>query len=510
MKSERIPFDAACFTAVTRELQGWQGSEIQNCWFVSATQINLELSLNHKIAVMAIEVQPSFPWFGFITRRHEKTRELSELQKTLIRRLKGQRLHSVEQIANDRIAKFTFESNEFAMIELMGKHSNFVQSDANGRIVAALKTVPLAQSKRPIFIGGEYRLPPVLGSGDGGSPFFHRHFPDVVLSNRQLDPHLYPDHGAYPLALPEADFGKGVAKSSFSVALEIWHELHEEKFKLERLRSEIGRQVSRFLASKMTLVAELESTLSKYLNSQQDVEFGNLLISHQPVITSNVVHLIGYSGETMAIPVKPELDWKANSKVWFDRAKRGKRGVPIVTERLDQAKKDAAFLRQVQMEIEGSPRADLRRLREDLQSRRFWVQAHAPSASVPVEKPFDGHKIRELDGPFNFRVLYGENAEANHYLTTRIARPSDLWLHVRAHQSAHVVIKTQNEPDRVPPETILFAAKIAIQHSKMKHSEVIPVDVVQKRYVSGAKGAKAGSFLYTHERTISVRMEPNG
>ena len=109
-----------------------------------------------------------------------------------------------------------------------------------------------------------------------------------------------------------------------------------------------------------------------------------------------------------------------------------------------------------------------------------------------------------LMAPGGLTVLYGENAESNDYLTLRVAKPSDWWLHVRGHVSAHVVIQTRNQPEKVSKEALMFAAKVAVQHSSLKHSGYVPVDYTLKKYVRKPRGGPKGTALYTHEKTLHV------
>jgi predicted ribosome quality control (RQC) complex YloA/Tae2 family protein len=104
-------------------------------------------------------------------------------------------------------------------------------------------------------------------------------------------------------------------------------------------------------------------------------------------------------------------------------------------------------------------------------------------------------------------VLVGENAAANDFLLTRIAKPNDWWLHVRTGTGAHVIIRTENQPHRVPRSTLEFAARLAAQHSVDKHARVVEVDYTLRKYVRKPKGAPAGFALYTHEKTLRVELK---
>lgn len=57
----------------------------------------------------------------------------------------------------------------------------------------------------------------------------------------------------------------------------------------------------------------------------------------------------------------------------------------------------------------------------------------------------------------------------------------------------------------VPPdETILYAARLAAYHSKAKNSSQVPVDYVQAKFVRKPAGSKPGKVIFTNNRTVYV------
>ncbi len=57
----------------------------------------------------------------------------------------------------------------------------------------------------------------------------------------------------------------------------------------------------------------------------------------------------------------------------------------------------------------------------------------------------------------------------------------------------------------VPDDTILYAARLAAAHSKAKNSAQVPVDYVQARYVKKPAGSKPGMVIFTNNRTVYVK-----
>lgn len=56
----------------------------------------------------------------------------------------------------------------------------------------------------------------------------------------------------------------------------------------------------------------------------------------------------------------------------------------------------------------------------------------------------------------------------------------------------------------VPDSTVLWAARIAAFHSKAKNSSQVPVDYVPVRFVKKPSGAKPGMVIFTNNRTLYV------
>jgi predicted ribosome quality control (RQC) complex YloA/Tae2 family protein len=105
-----------------------------------------------------------------------------------------------------------------------------------------------------------------------------------------------------------------------------------------------------------------------------------------------------------------------------------------------------------------------------------------------------------------YQLLVGESAEANDYLVTRVASPSDLWFHVHGAAGAHGILRTQGQPSRVPDTIIRRAAEIVAARSGKgeKHAEIVPVDVTEKRYVRKPRGAKPGQVTYERARCLDI------
>lgn len=106
--------------------------------------------------------------------------------------------------------------------------------------------------------------------------------------------------------------------------------------------------------------------------------------------------------------------------------------------------------------------------------------------------------------PGGWQVLAGRTDAANDYLSLRLARPNDLWFHIRGMPGSHVVLRVpaRTAPDRATRE---LAAAIAAYHSKARAAGVVAVSCTEARHVSKPSGAKPGTVTIRKETVLKVR-----
>ena len=114
---------------------------------------------------------------------------------------------------------------------------------------------------------------------------------------------------------------------------------------------------------------------------------------------------------------------------------------------------------------------------------------------------------REFTAHGGRRVWVGRGARDNDALTFRLGRGHDLWLHARGLVGAHVVVPGQG-PGDPDGELLLDAATLAAHFSGARGEPVVDVAWTRCRHVRRRKDAPPGAVLYTHDRTLVVRVEP--
>ena len=111
-------------------------------------------------------------------------------------------------------------------------------------------------------------------------------------------------------------------------------------------------------------------------------------------------------------------------------------------------------------------------------------------------------RFRSEDG---FEILVGRSNLQNDELTTKLGRRTDYWLHTQQIHGSHVLIRCDGE---APSQTALEqAAVIAAYYSQGRGGGKIPVDYTMLRFVRKPSGAMPGKVIYTDYKTITVQSD---
>lgn len=506
--------------AVADEAQCLVGSALERVWEPEPGAVCLGLYRESE-RWLTLCASPGRTRACMLSSRPKSPKPTGTLALALLRKLEGATLTSVSMRGDDRILDLWFDqegSTWVLVAELTGRMPNLLLLDRARAVYSALRWVGPARSLRPVVPKSPYAPPPgapPLPAAPGPRARLDRPSPFALrLEEAGVDvrsawdsgawsPCLAPGLGAYPLPL-EALGIRATRRPSISQALEAHFADSQESDLLERTRGSLLGQLRRaLLAREVALrdVREAQSAGTRARDTQTDAE---LLLTFAGSVPSGAseVELPGYDGIARRIRLDPAEDAVANAQRLFAKAKSAKARLSGMAELAARFAADVEELEALSASAETADGPGLSAILDRAKERGWFHERSAPRPRE--ERPFDGHAVRETVSPGGWRVLYGENATANDYLTTKASRPRDLWFHVRGAPSAHVVLATDNQPHRVQRADILFAARLAVERSPLKHSGYVSVDYTERRYVRKPRGSAPGMASYTNEKTVHV------
>ncbi len=526
----RVPFDSLCVAAVVDELKPYVGARVQRAYQWDPYTIGLGL-YKQREAWLLVSCDARYARMHLMARRLESPKEPPPFCMALRKHLMEARLEFVRQRGLDRVVDIGFSSSTGDLqlvVELMGKHSNIVLVGPDRRVLAAAKVVSASKSRRPIVPGKEYLPPPFeprpsllearagddLRKFEGASPFLQRlieaglalELVQKSVTDSAWSPSFADGFGAYPLPLTGL-FPNAVPRESVSVAIEQAYAAFADADRLESARTSLLAQLRRVLDARNVALIGIDEALDAAARAREMQEKGELVLAFQREIPSGAALFTttGYDGAEVTIKLDPLKTPVENAQRFFSKARRAKEGATVVAGQKVRLSEDRAMIeRSIDALAAAQTYLDVDRVREEADKRK-WLH-HQVVARTKEERPFEGHSIRELVSPAGWKVLYGENATSNDYLTTKVARPNDYWFHVRGVTSAHVVLQTQNQPERVQREDLVFAAKVAVSKSTSKHSSYVAVDYTLKKHVRKPKKSPPGFVTYAQEKVLHVDL----
>ncbi len=203
------------------------------------------------------------------------------------------------------------------------------------------------------------------------------------------------------------------------------------------------------------------------------------------------------NNETVEIPLDENLTAAQNAQRYYKRYQKMKTAEEMAREQLEKAQQELFYLQSVQNGLEVITTPDeIAQIGEELAAAGY-MRAKGGKKKKPVKTAW-----LEFVSSDGFPILVGKNNLQNDELTFKVAKPKDLWLHVKAYPGSHTLVVTNGAA--VPDTTLYEAAVLAAIHSKAKTSAKVEIDYTEIKFVKKPPGAKPGMVTYTNFQTVLV------
>ena len=127
----------------------------------------------------------------------------------------------------------------------------------------------------------------------------------------------------------------------------------------------------------------------------------------------------------------------------------------------------------------------------------------APPKSKKNKAADEFKGARKFVSSDGFEILVGKKAKDNDFLTFRVARSLDTWMHAADYPGSHVVIRNANRKE-IPNQTLLEAAQLAAFYSSGRKQPKAAVNYTQKKFVNKPRRAAPGMVSLASFKTILV------
>lgn len=555
-----MPFDGIVTHAVTHELnEKLVPGKIAKIYQPTDTEVILTVRSKGKNYSLLLSIHPTYARIHLTEETFVNPKEPPMFCMVLRKHLGGAIIHSIEQDEMERIISIDFqtrneigdESEKKLIIELMGKHSNLILiNKENEKIIDSIKHIPISQNRhRTILPGHDYIQPPVqdklnplqMSSEDlirrldfnagkidqqivknvlGFSPYIARDIveranlgsPQVYaekfeevnnqILNNKYEPAIYrnkkEDFHVIPIIHTDS------VKETYQSVNEMLDNFYSGKAERDRVKQQT-RDLSRFISNELNKnkrkLKKLDKTLKKAEHAEHYQKMGELLTAHlhlvQPGDSSvTVVDYYDPEQKELQIELDPNRTASANAQGFYKTYQKLKKSKEVVQQEIVKTNEEIDYFDQLLQQIEVASVEDIEEIREELREEGYLRKQRASKRKNKPQKP----KPEEFTASDGTVILVGKNNKQNEYLTMKMARRNEIWLHTKDIPGSHVVIRDSNPSE----QTLIEAAEIAAYFSKSQNSSSVPVDYTEVRHVKKPNGAKPGFVIYDNQQTLFV------
>lgn len=469
------------------------------------------------------------PMFCMLLRKH-----LAGAIITNVETFDFERLMKIEVLAYDEMG---VQAKKYLIIELMGKFSNLILMQNDKLIIDCAKRVDFESSIRPLLPNIFYEYPPkqekisildinddfidnvkdaddIVKSIKGICPVTAKtlfedgdfrenilNFKDYVEKSDFKSYILYKDGKVADFSIIKIKGFESLECDNFSGTLCDFYEQKDKTNALKSVHKELSKTVKNLITRQKKKIIVQNEELEQTKTRDTLKVYGDLIVSNLYAITnekSESIKLINYFDENMSeieIPLDIKLSPKQNADKYFLKYNKFKNAEKILIQELKKGEINLVYLESVLESIERTENtAELLEIKAELVQAGFVKKSSKTSKKPILSLP---NKYISKEG---YTIYSGKNNTQNDTLTMKTASKNDLWFHTQNIHGSHVILLSNGQ--QVDDETILECAMIAVQNSKAKNSQNVPVDYCKIANVKKPKGAKAGMVIFENYNTI--------
>lgn len=556
-----MSFDGLFTRAITKEVQeSLSSGRISKIYQPSKYEILLHIRARGKNHKLLLSAHPTYARMHITAQSYDSPALPPMFCMLLRKHLEGGIIESIEQQELERIVHITVrsrneigdESQKTLIVEIMGRHSNIILIDtATNLILDSIKHLsPAVNRHRTVFPGYEYISPPaqhkvnpftietkeqflmqldfMSGKMDkqlvdrfaGLSPLFAKEIiTRAGLVNEQTLPpvffdllHTLKEHRYEPqmitgdnkeyfymLTLSHVT-GKNKRFATLSELLDRFFFGKAERDRVKQQGHDLEKFISNELEKNKKKLGKLQQTLRDAEKADEYQLHGELLTANMYALQKGMtkIEVMNYydeHGAMVTIALDPLKTPSENAQSYFSKYQKARNSVSIIEEQIMKTEEEIIYFDALLQQMESASQRDIEEIRDEL-AEEGYIRSRAKQKKQKPSKPVLDTYVSS-DGT---EIFVGKNNKQNDYLTHKLARRDEIWLHTKDIPGSHVLIRDV-EPSE---QTLHEAAILAAYFSKAKNSSSVPVDFTKIRHVKKPSGAKLGFVTYDNQQTLYV------
>lgn len=277
---------------------------------------------------------------------------------------------------------------------------------------------------------------------------------------------------------------------------------------LAPLAAPARRKAAAELRRARKLLDNLRGDLERHGDPAQWKRYGDLLLANIGTATrdGDTIRVIDYFNDAAPVIEIPGEGHKPINEIaeeYFRKYTKARNGLRVIEDRMAATEKQIA-----------TAEAQIARIDAAIES---GDEQYIQSLIEPPKKPQPAvSKKKKADAAFKgarffvssdgFEILVGKKAVDNDFVTFRIARSLEMWLHAADYPGSHVIIRNPQKKD-LPDRTLIEAAELAAFYSDAREQPKAAVNYTLRKFVNKPRKAAPGLVSLASHRTIMVKPQ---
>jgi len=261
------------------------------------------------------------------------------------------------------------------------------------------------------------------------------------------------------------------------------------------------------ISHEQKLLKQLENDLASHADADHHKRIGDLLLANLSTAKregkrTTLIDYFDDNASSIEVEIDEQLSLPEEASRRFALYSRSKRAVEQIRSRIEAVKAALEALDSEQKQLDRIIGEHDEGVLEKVIAGLSGPPAVAGGSlkSKREEKIPGTRRYVSSDG---LEILVGRAARDNDYLTFKVARPNDLWLHAADYHGSHVVVRNPTRKE-IPHRTIIEAAQLAAHFSQANKDPKVDVHYTPRKFVAKPRGTAPGLVRMSRFKTITT------
>lgn len=300
------------------------------------------------------------------------------------------------------------------------------------------------------------------------------------------------------------------AYPSISEMLEAYYFMRDKALRFKTRAANLRQQLDILVRKNIKKLDNLQQDVDASHKNEKFKLYGDLITANIYAIEKGqeIATLVNYYDpdcQTIDIPLKVNRTPAQNAQHYYKKYNKSKTALKHLASYILETEEKIYYLESLVNSLDQSTElAELDEIRHEFLHSEFNKKA---ISKEDKQKQLPSKPLHYISSE-GFHIFVGKNNYQNDFISTKMGKNEDCWLHVKDAPGSHVLIVAGGR--FITEKTLLEAGNLAAWFSKSRGSSNVPVDYLEFKYLKKPSKAKPGMVIFTNQNTMYVTPTQDG